>query len=215
MRYITKVEAKYPLKERLQTLRKKPLDPKAKKALIAYDFPDGLWSKLIDSFTKVLADAGVKAQTTKTKSGHISIGLLQSPTEEELEKAKAFGSKNAPTFKIHGVEILGGLETPFGYVMLELDVPQRLRDYFLYLRKLVGNGRIQDYRTFSKDLKPHVSIVAIDPKDTEKARKALPELNAALKKIGVTQVTPKFVEVMLNFEIADWNEITGQLSLRL
>ncbi len=198
-------QAAYPFGERLQTLqRKRAGDPKSRKVLVAYSFPDPVWHKLVNSFKATLKKHGIDAETTKTKSGHVSVALLTDPSEDELEKAKVYGLHQAPMFNVEGADILVGKSTPYAYVSIALDLPARMSQFFQYLRTMVGPERIGDFRKFLKNHHPHVSIVAIKPGDAKKAEAAMAELNQIVKNTGLSSYKPEFVLVMENFEVQDW-----------
>lgn len=203
----SKVESKYTLLERLQTLRKKNFDFNAERVLLAYDFPEYYWGRLTEAFYRILDMNGIKTYPPTTKNGHLSIGLLQTPNEKELKRAVHFGRIDPPSFQILGVEVLSGLTTPYGYVTLVLNLPKRLKEYFQYLRKLVGPDRILDYRTFIQDIKPHVSILMVSKESLPQVQALVPQLTNEWRRIGPTAYSPKFVLVFTKFEMTEMEKI--------
>ena len=93
--------------------------------------------------------------------------------------------------------VLAGRE--FGFVTIELDLPDQMSRSFQYLRRLVGPGRIGDFRTFRRNIRPHVSVVTVPLDQVEATRRLLGGL-----KVGIDQYRPQYIEIMEDYEVKDW-----------
>jgi hypothetical protein len=184
----------YPIHERLQTLRRPKVDPEARRVLIAYSFPDDVWGPLVESFRTLLRHHGIDARVPPTKSGHVSVGLLVDPSDQEVVRAVQI---EIPRFRVLGVDLLVGRE--FGFVSIELDLPDQMSRSFQHLRRLVGPGRIGDFRTWRRNIRPHVSVVTVPLDQVEATRQLL-----GLLKVGIDQYRPQYIEIMEDYEVKDW-----------
>lgn len=162
MGFYTRIESKYSVKERIQTLtRSKPADLEEPTSLVGYSFPPTTWIKLVEKIATYLESRGIVAELPRSKDPHVSIAIVSKLTPEEKAKIVHAGDFLKTKYTPHGVDILKGRDGKTFYLSLAMDVAEGHRKFFNWLRNFLGKDRVGDYRNFLIDHKPHTSLLTL------------------------------------------------------
>jgi hypothetical protein len=203
MSYRAKVEAKYSLRERLET-RNKPTKLSKDNNLVAWMVPRPFFHSTQKKVEDFLKTRGVKFKPLLSKDPHVSVALVNRISPEQIEEIEAVGAKLAPTFDIIGVSILQGRNTPYDYIALDLTAPEGLKKFYSHLLTKLGRQNVLDYRTFWKDHHPHISVAMIEKKDYAQVKDMLGELR---KVVGKATFKPDFAWTSQNFEMISFQPV--------
>lgn len=207
----TIVEAKisgiieHPVSERLRLLKKKSPPQSGPTTVLAFDLPEGIWTRLFGKFSDVTKQAEIPLKKPLDKTPHVTLAYIINATEGELEKAKEMAKEISPKpLVINGVTFLPGMDGNV-YVALDLSVTSAYRCLYNNIQSLVGQNRLREFRTFWKGHIPHASIGIIDGKYKEN-KQALKRIEKELTKIVKAEhivFVPHFIEIHKDTKLGD------------
>jgi len=194
----------HPLSDRIKLLKK--VEPEeGGSTVLAYDLPEGIWTKLFGIFTSVFKEYDIPIKQPLDKTPHVTLAYIINAKDEEIEKAKTLATSiNAQAFKVNGVTFLVGVDKNV-YVVLDLTVTSAYRKLYNSIQNMVGRNRLREFRTFWKGHIPHASIGIIDKKykdlETE-LKEAQQKLSKIVRQEKIVFI-PKFIEVHKNTQLND------------
>jgi len=198
------VEAKYSLKDRI-TQKVKPKDLKAPLTLVAWSVQKKLYRDLQSKIEQFLDSKGIKWQLPIAKDPHISVALTSQLNHMERDAILRIGKTLTPIYKIVGIELLKGLNTPVDYIALKLNAPEGHVKMFTWLQDRLGKNRVGDYRSFFKDHVPHITLLSVEKGDG-KVQKVLKEMREHIP-TRAFMFKPEFVLLFDKFQISQWEEV--------
>lgn len=166
-----------------------------KPVLIAWDFDERLYKKIHFISQDVLKKHNLKPLEMKSPWPHISaVYIKRSLTTEERHKVTLAAGVIKPKFTIKQFDVLTGKD--FDYLVLEFNVPAEYKRFEEFAEDLCGKDQISKY----EETRPHVSIWAVDKKDTQEFKRVLPEIVKETKKY-LWSFVPSKVSFWVDFEI--------------
>lgn len=206
--FLTKVRAAYTLKERLQTLHKKKPPLKGVTSLVGYSTPNGEWFPVVKKAMEIVKSHNIPASLPVTKSGHISVCVISDLTESERDAIRNFAQKEKrPKFSATGLDLFPGGKN-LDYLSIAYSIPNEHKRLFAFIRTLCGPDRISDFRTWSKDHKPHASLITTNADYRAKVKELIPEVWGKIKG-DLPSFTPEYIEFFDKMELSEFHEIKG------
>lgn len=194
----------HPLSERIKQL-KKPEPQKGTATIMAFDLPEGIWTKLFGKFSEITNQSNIPFKKPMDKTPHVTLAYIINATDDELEKAKTMAKEiGVKPFVINGVTFLPGTDGNI-YVALDLNVTSAYRKLYNAIEKMVGRDRLREFRTFWKGHIPHASIGIIDGK-YKSSVPILKDIEKKLTKLVKTEhitFVPNFIEVHKDTKLGD------------
>jgi hypothetical protein len=166
-----------------------------KSVLVAWDFDERLYKKIHFIAQAVLKNHNLKPVEMKSPWPHISAAYIKGVlTPDERHKFVLAANAIKPKFKFKQFDILSGKD--FDYLVLEFFVPAEFKKFEEFAEDVCGKERISKYA----ETRPHVSIWAVEKKDTPEFKKILPEIKEETKKY-LWPFVPVKVSFWVDFEI--------------
>ena len=164
--------------------------------LVSYAFPERQYKEITKEIKEILKSNNI--QGLPVEWPHISIAVIDEKLpKEDIEEIK-LKLKKKPTYRIKDLEIFEGARTPFSYLVLELDVPQ---EHMIAYRWLSSLYDVYKY----KEVKPHVSLIKVDKKDSEKLKELKPQIEERVQK-HLYPFEPSNVMIWSDFNVTDVGE---------
>ena len=166
-----------------------------KSVLVAWDFDERLYKKIHFIAQAVFKKHDLKPVEMKSPWPHISAAYIKGVlTPDERHKFVLAANAIKPKFKFKQFDILSGKD--FDYLVLEFFVPVEFKKFEDFAEDICGKERISKYA----ETRPHVSIWAVEKKDTSEFKKILPEIKEETKKY-LWSFVPTKVSFWVDFEI--------------
>ena len=174
------------------------------KTLLAWDFPPRTYRVLNHKLEEFLKSKGLHPLDPHAKWPHISIALIDKPSEEERNKLMLGGPAVNVSFTMIGLEIFSGnpdpkTPPPVDFIVVTMKPNSNAADKLrAFITDLVGDR----FRPFPGAYKPHASVITIPKTERAEAEALLPEMLKIAKR-SFTRFKPEQIQLWDDFEISE------------
>lgn len=213
MQFLSRVASKYKIVAEPVTFRK---------ALLAWEFDPDIFLHFLEKSLELFREAGLKYDLLHARPPgtplnekmvgqgfnlapkgagndwpHISIGMFENLKLEEIPTIANYAASFKPSFKVIKFGSLDAVTTGLTYLVLDL-WPNREQARFEKALKVRFQDNFITYADKGFPLRPHVSVLGFQPKDTTKVMLIVQKLNSLFQgKI----VKPRALQLWQNYHI--------------